>query len=131
MTTSVGGKTVRVLHGTQAASTTAQTRGMERRPGIDSKTTGAKKIWLGHVTCAPNTMGPPHHHGEAETAAYVLSGHIRVCFGKDFKEHVDAGPGDFIFVPAHLPHIEGNITDKPAEAVLSRGPDNIVVNLGE
>ena len=131
MSTSVGGKTVQVVHGTQPASTTTQTRGMERRPGIDSNTTGAKKIWLGHVTCAPNTMGPPHHHGEAETAAYVLSGHIRVCFGKDFKEYVDAEPGDFIFVPAYLPHIEGNVTGKPAEAVLSRGPDNIVVNLGE
>jgi uncharacterized RmlC-like cupin family protein len=70
-------------------------------------------------------------HGEAETAAYVLSGSIRVYFGDDFKEYIDAGPGDFIFVPANTPHIEGNVTDEPAEAVLSRGPDNIVVNLGE
>jgi uncharacterized RmlC-like cupin family protein len=131
MTTSIKGKTPLVLHGTQAASTTAQTRGMERRPGIDKNTAGARKIWLGHVTCAPNTLGPPHHHGEAETAAYVLSGRIRVYFGEGFKEYVDGGPGDFIFVPAHCPHIEGNVTDEPAEAVLSRGPDNIVVNLAE
>ena len=120
-----------VVHGTQDPGTTAQTRGMVRRPGIDANTVGASKVWLGHVTCAPNTLGPPHHHGEAETGAYVLSGHIRVYFGEDYKEYVDAGPGDFIFVPAHLNHIEGNVTDEPAEAVLSRGPDNIVVNLGE
>ena len=81
---------------------------------------------------APQTRwGPPHHHGEAETAAYVLSGHIRVFFGEGFREFVEAGPGDFIFVPAHFPHIEGNVADEPAEAVLSRSPDNIVVNLGE
>ena len=30
-----------------------------------------------------------------------------------------------------MPHIEGNVTDEPAEAVLTRSPDNIVVNLGE
>ena len=131
MSTSVEGQVCKVVHGTQDPSTTPQTRGMVRKPGIDSNTVGAEKIWLGHVTCAPNTLGPPHHHGEAETAAYVVSGHIRVYFGEDFKEHVDAGPGDFIFVPAHMPHIEGNVTDDPAEAILSRGPDNIVINLDE
>ena len=131
MSTSVAGKEVKVVHGTQPASTTTQTRGMERRPGIDSNTAGASQIWLGQVTCAPNTMGPPHHHGEAETAAYVVKGHVRVYFGEDFKEYVEAGPGDFIFVPAHLPHIEGNPYDEPAEAILSRGPDNIVINLAQ
>ena len=131
MSTSVKGKEIRVVHGTQDPNTTTQTRGMTRKPGIDSNTSGASKIFLGLVTCDPNTMGPPHHHGEAETAAYVLKGQIRVYFGEDFKEYIDAGPGDFIFVPAHMPHIEGNVTDEPAEAVLSRGPDNIVVNLGE
>ena len=72
-------------------------------------------------------MGPPHHHGEAETAVYVLKG--RVYFGEDFEESVEAGPGDFVVVPVHLPHKEGNPYDEPAEAIVSRGPDNIVVNL--
>ena len=131
MSNKIQGKELKVIHGTQDPSTTTQTRGMTRKPGIDSNTVGASKIFLGLVTCEPNTMGPPHHDGDAENAAYVLKGHIRVYFGEDFKEYVDAGPGDFIFVPAHMPHIEGNVTDEPAEAVLSRGPDNIVVNLGE
>ena len=131
MSTSIEGKEVRVVKGTQPASTTAQTRGMERRPGIDAKTTGAKRVWLGLVTCAPNTKGPPHHHGEAETAAYVVSGHVRVYYGEEFGDYVDGGPGDFIFVPPYLHHIEANVTDEPAEAVLSRAPDNIVVNLEE
>jgi len=95
----------------------------------DSNTAGAKKIWLGKVDCTPNTMGPPHHHGEAETAAYVVRGHIRVYYGEDYKEYVEAGPGEFIFVPANFNHIEGNPYDEPAEAILSRGPDNIVINL--
>lgn len=131
MSTTKSGTEFRVVHGTAHPSTTTQTRGMIRQPGIDSNTVGASKIWLGKVTCIPNTLGPPHHHGDAETAAYVISGSIRVYFGEDFKEYVDAGPGDFIFVPANTPHIEGNVTDEPAEAILSRGPDNIVVNLGE
>ena len=128
MSTSIEAQ-VQVFHGTRAPNTTVQTRGMERRPGIDANTAGAKRIWMGHVTCVANELGPPHHHGEAETAAYVLSGQIRVYFGKDFKEYVDAGPGDYIFVPAYTPHIEGNVTDEPAESILTRSPDNIVVNL--
>ena len=130
MSTSVQGTKPYVVHGPQPASTTAQTPGMKRRPGITSETAGATKIWLGLVTAAPNEKGPPHHHGEAETAAYILSGHVRVYFGEDFKEYVEAGPGDFLFVPAFVPHIEENPYDEPQQAVLSRSPDNIVVNLG-
>jgi len=132
MSTSIKGTVPCVVHGTQPASTTPQTRGMVRRPGIDANTSGASRVWLGHVTAAPNEAGPPHHHGEAETAAYVLSGRIRVYFGENFEQYIEAGPGDFLFVPAHLPHIEANPSpDEPCEVVLSRGPDNIVVNLGE
>ena len=129
MSTSIQGKELRVIHGTQDPSTTAQTRGMVRKPGIDSNTVGANKIWLGHVTCEPNTLGPPHHHGDAETAAYVLKGKIRVYYGEDFKEWIEAGPGDYIFVPANFWHIEENPYDEPSEQFLARGPDNIVINI--
>ena len=132
MTSKPDGSIPCVVHGTQDASTTAQTRGMERKPGIDTNTSGASKVWMGHVIAAPDMAGPPHHHGEAETAAYVLSGRIRVYYGEDFKEYIEGGPGDFVFVPAHIPHIEANPSSTEAcEVVLSRGPDNIVVNLGE
>ena len=120
-----------VVHEALGASATIQTRGMERRPGITSETAGASKIWLGLVTAAPNQKGPPHHHGEAETAVYVISGRLRVHFGEGFEEYVEAGPGDFIFVPAHIHHIEANPYDEPYSAVLARSPDNIVVNLGD
>ena len=79
-----------VVHGTESAAETAQTPGMERKPAIHKSSVGASKIWFGTVTCAPNQKGPPHHHGEAETAAYVISGHIRVYYGDDFKEYVEA-----------------------------------------
>ncbi len=131
MSSSNDGKRIVVVHGKRSSDATAQTRGMERSPGIDGISAGASKIWLGHATVVPNTMGPPHHHGEAETAVYVLKGRVRVYFGEDFKEMTEAGPGDYLFVPANMPHIEGNPYDEPAEAVLSRGPDNIVINLGE
>ena len=50
---------------------------------------------------------------------------------KDFKEHVEAGPGDYLFVPSNTWHIEENPYDEPSEQFLTRGPDNIVINMGE
>ena len=131
MTVNTNGKVPKVIHGTQASSQTAQTPGMERRPAIHKASVGASKIWFGTVTSAPNHKGPPHHHGEAETAAYVISGHVRVHYGPDFSEYVEAGPGDYLFVPANTWHIEENPYDAPSEQFLARGPDNIVVNMYE
>jgi uncharacterized RmlC-like cupin family protein len=119
-----------VVRGPGSAGSTLQTRAMERLPGI-TRESGASKVWLGLVSGAPNETGPPHHHGEAETALYLLSGHVRVYYGEGFEEHVEAGPGDFLFVPAHIHHIEANPYDKPFQGVLARAPDNIVVNLAD
>lgn len=130
MSTSTERQVPLVVHGPQSAGTTAQTPAMVRRPGIANNTSGAKRVWMGQVTGAPNETGPPHHHGEAETAAYILSGRVRVYHGEEFKEYVEAGPGEFLFVPAHLPHIEANPYDEAVVAIVSRSPDNIVVNLG-
>ena len=129
MATKTDLKVPTVVHGTRPPSETAQTPGMERRPAIDASSVGASKIWFGTVTSEPNHKGPPHQHGEAETAAYVISGHVRVHYGENFEESVEAGPGDYLFVPAHLWHIEENPYDEPSEQFLARGPDNIVINM--
>ena len=129
MATSTERKAPTVVRGTRPPGDTAQTPGMERRPAIDAAAVGASRIWFGTVTCEPNYKGPPHQHGEAETAAYVISGYVRVYYGEKFEEWVEAGPGDFLFVPAHTWHIEANPYDEPCEQFLARGPDNIVINM--
>ena len=124
------GTEVRVIRAGQDSEQTAQSAGMARRAGIDSNSTGAKRLWMGRVTAPPGMRSAPHHHGEAETGAYVLSGRCRVYYGEGLAEYVDAGPGDLIFVPANTPHIEANISeDEPAEFITVRSPSNIVINL--
>ena len=131
MSTGTELKDVLVFHGTQPASTTAQTRGIERLAAIDKSTSGAQNIFMGLATGIPNTKGPVHHHGEAETAAYILSGRVQVFFGENFEKCVEAGAGDFLFVPANTLHIEANPYDEPSVGILCRAPDNIVVNIPE
>ena len=100
MTTSVQAQAPYVVEGTGPASSTAQTRAMERLPGIAPNAGSASKIWLGLITGAPNETGPPHHHGEAETAAYLLSGRVRVYFGEPSRSHRPCRWGSRSFSPA-------------------------------
>ena len=118
-----------VVHAVGDAAETAQTPGMVRQPAVMPGKGDTAKIWMGKVTAAPREKGPPHTHLEAETAAYLLQGRVRVWFGENFEEWIEAGPGDFIFVPAHTPHIEENPYDEEMVAILCRAPDNIVQNL--
>ena len=96
-----------VVHTVGDASETIQTPGMVRQPAIVPGKGDTTKIWMGKVTAAPREKGPPHTHLEAETAAYVLRGYVRVYFGENFEEWIEAGPGDFIFVPANTPAHRG------------------------
>src|ERR1700693_5289324 len=104
---------------------------MTRRVAIDASMTGAKRIYMGPGVAHPHTRSAKHHHGEAETAAYCISGRQRVYFGEDFKEFIDIGPGDFVYVPPYIPHIEANEWSEPYTGILCRTPANIVINLEE
>ena len=120
---------VRVVRAAEAGEQTAQTPGMTRAAGVDASTTGATRIWMGRVTAPPEMDSGPHHHGESESAVYMVSGRIRLCWGENYEQCHDLGPGDFAFVPPHLPHVERNLSGEPAEFIVARSPDNIVVNL--
>jgi uncharacterized RmlC-like cupin family protein len=73
-----------------------------------------------------------HHHGEAETGIYVVSGHPVFVFLEDGEERrIEAGPGDYMYVPPWVPHREENPSpDEEAVVVLARSTqEGIVVNL--
>lgn len=121
---------VKVVRRPQASSATAQTRGMTRLPAISNKTVGATQIWMCYLSVSAHERGQSHHHGSTHTAAYTISGRARICFGPDFSEFIEPGPGDFAFDPPGLVHlVEHSSDDEPWRGVLARSPENIVVNL--
>ena len=122
---------VQIIAGTLSGST-AQTPGMTRLEAISGKTVGSEKLWMGETHVAPATNSGDHHHGEAETAIYVVSGNPRFVFLEDDKEKVlQTSPGDYVFVPPFTPHREENPSaDTPAVVVIARTTqEGIVVNL--
>jgi uncharacterized RmlC-like cupin family protein len=109
---------------------TAQSGGLAMMTGVGPQHTPATKLWFGKAKNGPGFRSMPHHHGEAETGAYVLSGRARIYWGKDYKEYVDLSEGDFMFVPPFLPHLEVNMsTTEELWWIACRSPENIVVNL--
>jgi uncharacterized RmlC-like cupin family protein len=91
------------------------TVGMRRQRAID-----VPGLWSGMVDTDPGATSGWHHHGEHETSLYVVSGALRLEFGPGGRSVVEAGPGDFIHVPAHVVHRESNPTRQVATAVIAR-----------
>jgi uncharacterized RmlC-like cupin family protein len=115
----------------QLDANTPQTPGMHREAAVSRASVGAEKIWAGRVTTQPGAQTGPHHHGHLESVIYVLAGRARMRWGDRLEFASEAGPGDFIFVPPHVPHQEINASeDEPLECVVVRSDQEpIVVNL--
>jgi uncharacterized RmlC-like cupin family protein len=122
---------VRVIKPDQRDASTAQTPGMNRAEGCGASTTGAQKLWVGHVHVGEGVRSGPHHHGEVESAIYIISGRARFRFGDQLEHVVEANAGDFIFVPPFLVHQEINASAaEPVDMVVSRSSqENVVVNV--
>jgi uncharacterized RmlC-like cupin family protein len=104
-----------------------QTTNMAREAGVAPETTGATGIWSGFVTAPAGTVSGVHHHGDCETAIYVLKGRARFRFGEKLEHVVEVAAGDFLFVPPYEIHQEENLSQtEPCELIVSRGCSGIL-----
>ena len=119
------------VRGQELRTDTGQTSGMVRREAISGKNAGSEKVWMGQTHVAPGTRSGDHHHGEAETAIYVLSGTPAFVFARGREEvRLQTEPGDYIFVPPFVPHREENPGQEEAVVIIARSSqEGIVVNL--
>lgn len=111
---------------------TAQTSGMRRYAAIAGRTVGSERIWMGQTHVDAGHVSANHHHGDSETAIYVVRGHPRfVFFDGEGEVVIETSPGDYIFVPPFVPHREENPRpDEEAVVVIARSTQEaIVVNL--
>lgn len=98
-----------------------QTAGMDRRSGVSPETVGSVGLWSGHVTTPGGAVSGAHHHGDAESAIYMLSGRARFRWGPRLEHERIAEAGDFVYVPPRVIHAEENLSpDEPVVFVVSR-----------
>jgi uncharacterized RmlC-like cupin family protein len=121
-----------VTRGGLEDANTANSGGAIRVSGVSIQHTPARRLWFGKVHNDPGYRSVTHHHGEAETGGYVLSGKARIYFGEKFEDYLDMETGDWVFVPPFMPHIECNRSrSEPLTWLTTRTPENIVVNLAD
>jgi uncharacterized RmlC-like cupin family protein len=104
---------------------------MRREAAVSNAVVGAGALWFGYVELAPGAVSAVHHHGESESAIYVISGHARFWSGAGLSQSYDAEAGDFVWVPPHEVHVEANRSDtEPVRMAVARSTQEaIVVNL--
>jgi len=95
--------------------------GVSYAAGVSAATAGSRGLCLEVATLPPGAVGRAHLHAEHESAAYVLDGEFVLWFGDQLQESVVARRGDFVYIPAGLPHLPANgSSTEPAVAVLAR-----------
>jgi uncharacterized RmlC-like cupin family protein len=94
-------------------------------PGISDKTAGATGLSLLKVVIPPGATAKAHIHKGYESAVYLIQGRVETRFGDGLKKTVVNEAGDFIFIPADVPHQPRNLSDtEPAIAIVARNaPD--------
>jgi uncharacterized RmlC-like cupin family protein/cold shock CspA family protein len=90
------------------------TPGMDRQRAFE-----LPRLWAGQVETAPGAVSGWHHHDLNESTLYVVRGVLRLE-SEGHGGYVDAGPGDFVHVPAFTVHRESNPLDVPSLAVIVR-----------
>jgi uncharacterized RmlC-like cupin family protein len=104
---------------------------MTRAAALSGRTVGSSGIWMGRTTVAPGTVSGAHHHGESETAIFVVSGSPAFVYrDPDSGEEVrlQTAPGDYVFVPPFVPHREENPSaDAEAVVVIARSTQEAIV----
>ena len=76
-------------------------------------------LWAGQVETEPGAVSGWHHHERNEASLYIVRGVLRLEF-EGHDGYIDAGPGDFVHVPAWTVHHESNPTLEPSFAVIAR-----------
>jgi uncharacterized RmlC-like cupin family protein len=125
---------LRVIRGGELSGSTAQTSGMQRSAAISGDIVGARELWMGRTVVPAGVSSGDHHHGESETGIYVVSGHPVFVFRDPASGEItrlETSPGDYVWVPPHVPHREENPSpDTEAVVVIARSTQEaIVVNV--
>jgi uncharacterized RmlC-like cupin family protein len=93
--------------------------------GISSATAGSRHLSMNLVVIPPGGAAQPHIHRGYETAIYLLRGRVETRYGRGLRYSAIHEAGDFIFIPADVPHQPVNLSaTEPAHALVARNDPN-------
>ena len=100
-------------------------QGFNYAPAVSAESVGSSAIHMQLLTVPPGAHANAHKHEAHETAIYVLSGEVGMWYGEKLEQHMVSRPGDFVYIPANMPHLPYNMSKtEPATAVVARTDPN-------
>ncbi len=100
-------------------------QGLTYAAGISAESAGARALCLHLLTIPPGGRAKAHLHQSHESAIYLVSGVAEVWHGPDLSMRTTMTSGDFLYIPAGVPHAPMNPSrDEPATAVIARTDPN-------
>lgn len=87
--------------------------------GLTGATAGSRAICMTMLTLPDGARAKTHLHRGIETAVYVIDGRAEMYFGDQLAQHLEAGPDEYIYIPADTPHLVLNRSGAPCRAVVA------------
>lgn len=110
---------------TSDAATYEGKQGLNYFEGISAQNSRAQAICMHLLSVPPGERSKAHKHVDHETTIYVLSGKARMWYGDQLEQIVDVQAGDFLHIPADVPHMHINSSDtEMLTAVIARTDPN-------
>ncbi len=100
-------------------------QGLSYFAGISAESVGSQGLCLHMLHLPPGGRAHAHMHESHETAIYVISGESEMWYGEGLQEHLYARAGDFLYIPAGVPHLPANSSQtEPCIALIARTDPN-------
>ena len=99
-------------------------QGLDYFSGVSAESAGATGICMHLLEIPPGVSSNTHYDEAHETAIFVLEGAADMRHGPNLEHLMRVEAGDFIFIPAGVPHQPFNSTEAPVRAVLARTDPN-------
>lgn len=91
-------------------------QGFDYFAGVSAQTANSKGICMHMVVVPPGVRANAHYHSH-ESAIYILDGEVGMWYGEGLREHLMLKAGQFVYIPAGMPHLAYN----PSGTVTVRG----------
>ncbi len=99
-------------------------QGLDYFAGVSAESAGSTGICMHMLVIPPGATARPHYHANHETAIFQLEGSTSFRHGPNL-EHLDhVNQGDYVYIPAGVPHQPFNPTDRIARALIARTDPN-------
>ncbi|NNJ11593.1 cupin domain-containing protein [Chloroflexales bacterium ZM16-3] len=105
-------------------STYAGKQGLTYSAGISAESVGSQAICMHMLRLPPGARAVAHLHESHETAIYMLSGISEMYYGERLEQHLVVRAGEYLYIPAGVPHQPFNPYDTEAVALIARTDPN-------